>query len=254
LWLPLACHSTKKIIPEEKTMRASIRLSALAVLGMLSGSIPDLAVAQSNVELTPNLRVDPAYDVELRRDYATGGWDLVFSTRSYNIGTGPLEIVGGETGSAWQNVYQRVYLSDGGSYDRIAGTYTWHPEHNHVHFDNYAVYTLQPYNAPGGSKREGHKTTFCLMDTDLLYGSLPGSPGSPVYRTCDATVQGISVGWGDTYGSYLADQDIDVTNQPSGDYELTLVVDPSNKILESDDTDNTRAYTCAWILFVTQPL
>jgi hypothetical protein len=77
------------------------------------------------------------------------------------------------------------------------------------------------------------------MDTDLVNGSLPGSPGSPVYRTCDATVQGISVGWGDTYGSYLADQDIDVTNQPSGDYELTLEVDPGNRLLETDDTDNT---------------
>ncbi|MGH8221534.1 MAG: lysyl oxidase family protein [Woeseiaceae bacterium] len=224
-------------------MVAKFRPAVPAVIGILAGTVAGFAVAQDNVELKPNLRAAPAFDVDLRRDYATGGWDLVFSTLSYNIGAGPLEIVAGETGSAGQNVYQRVYLSDGSSYDRVAGTYEWHPEHNHVHFGNYALYTLQPYAAPGGSKREGHKTTFCLMDTDLVDGSLAGSPDMPVYNTCDATTQGISVGWGDRYGSYLADQDIDVTGLPSGDYELTIEVDPGSRLLESNDTDNTsRVY------------
>jgi hypothetical protein len=235
MWPP-ARHLINAIAPEEIIMVASFRLPVLAAIGILSGSV---AVAQTNVELMPNLRVAPAFDVALRRDYATGGWDLVFSTLSYNVGAGPLEIVAGETGSMGQNVYQRVYLADGGSYERVAGTYVWHPEHNHVHFGNYAVYTLQPYDAPGGSNREGHKTTFCLMDTNRVDGTLPGSPGSPVYNTCDATTQGISVGWGDTYGSYLADQDIDVTGLPSGDYELTLEVDPGKRLLETDDSDNT---------------
>ena len=72
----------------------------------------------------------------------------------------------------------------------------------------------------------------------MIDGSLPGSPSSPQYATCNATTQGISVGWGDTYGYYLADQDIDVTGLASGDYELWIEVDPNNRLLETDDTDN----------------
>ena len=34
-----------------------------------------------------------------------------------------------------------------------------------MHFNDYALYTLQPVNAPGGSLRTGAKTTFCVMDT-----------------------------------------------------------------------------------------
>ena len=46
---------------------------------------------------------------------------------------GPLELIAGEggtPGSGKQKVYQRVYLDDGGSYDRVAGwfklaSYAW---------------------------------------------------------------------------------------------------------------------------------
>lgn len=188
----------------------------------------------SGEDLLPNLRPAEAFDVQM----AANGTQLRFSTRSENLGDGPLEIVGGETGSGVQNVYQHVYRSDGSSYDGFAGQFVWHPEHAHTHFGDYATYTLQPYGAPGGSAREGHKTSFCLIDTDLIDGSLPGSPGSPQYTICDTNIQGISVGWGDTYGHYLADQDIDITGLASGDYELKIEVDPKNRILETDDTDN----------------
>jgi len=188
----------------------------------------------SSEDLLPNLRPAEAFDVQM----AASGTQLRFSTRTENLGDGPLEIVGGETGSGVQNVYQHVYRSDGSSYDGFAGQFVWHPEHAHTHFGDYATYTLQPYGAPGGSAREGHKTSFCLIDTDLIDGSLPGSPGSPQYTICDTNIQGISVGWGDTYGHYLADQDIDITGLASGDYELKIEVDPKNRLLETDDTDN----------------
>ncbi len=76
------------------------------------------------------------------------------------------------------------------------------------------------------------------MDTDLVDGSLPNSPSGARYTVCGAEVQGISVGWGDTYPYYLADQDIDVTGLDSGDYSLTIEVDPNNRLLETNETDN----------------
>ncbi len=79
------------------------------------------------VELTPNLKPFPASDVDLVRNTA-GGLDLRFTTTSWNNGAGPMELVGGETttleecqqqNDCRQNVYQRIFLSDGTSVARV---------------------------------------------------------------------------------------------------------------------------------------
>jgi len=212
-----------------------IVLVQIAVLSWVLAAIMGVAavVSAQVVELRPNLQPLPASDVQL-----IGGTTLIFSTTSWNSGTGPLELRAGETGSAGQNVYQRVYLSDGGFYDKLAGTFVFHPEHNHFHFEDYALYTLQPFNAPGGSARTASKMTFCVMDTAPVNLSLPGAPAAPVYSLCGNTIQGMSVGWGDTYGSILAGQSIDFSGNPSGDYRLLIEIDPKKRIIEADETDN----------------
>lgn len=48
----------------------------------------------------------------------------------------------------------------------------------------------------------------------------------------------MSVGWGDTYTSNLDGQEIDITGLPNGDYLLEIEVDPLNRIVESNETDN----------------
>ena len=215
-----------------KIMPAHNRLLAAIVIGLSGLCSTGAAIAQENLELKPNMRAADAYELRLSGD------KLLFSTYSYNIGDGPLEIVGGETGSGVQNVYQRIYSTDGSSYERRAGQFVWHPDHDHVHFTNYATYTLQPVGASGGSAREGHKTTFCLMDTNKA--PAPHASSNPAYyMDCGTTIQGISVGWGDKYSWYLADQDIDVAGLPSGDYSLSIDIDPNNALLETNDTDNS---------------
>lgn len=213
-------------------MSASYRLLAI-LAGISCFGFHTTALAQA-VDLKPNMRPAEAFDVQL----TSSGTLLLFSTFSYNIGDGPLEIIGGATGNGVQNVDQRIYRSDGSHYDRRAGTFEYHAGHAHVHFDNYATYTLQPINAPGGSAREGQKTTFCLMDTDRA--PAPDASTQPAhYTTCGTQIQGISVGWGDKYGWYLADQWVDVSGLPSGDYSLTIDIDPSNNLVETNDTDNS---------------
>src|SRR6185436_19947847 len=153
----------------------------MTLVSWASASILSLATIASAqvVEKLPNLTPLPAQQIQLINS------------------AGRLELRAGETGSAGQNVYQRIYLSDGGHYDTLAGTFVWHPAHNHFHFNDYAVYTLQPYNAPGGSARTAVKTTFCVLDSTKINGSLPGAPANAFFTTCGATVQGMSVGWGD---------------------------------------------------------
>ena len=135
--------------------------------------------APAQVELTPNLEPFPAFNLQLITNPSTGGKEIRFSTRSWNNGLGPLELVARETSSSGQNVYQRVYNSQGGHQDYFAGTFVWHPSHNHFHFNDYALYQLEPINAPGGSPKSGSKTTFCIMDTNKIDGSLPDAPPRP---------------------------------------------------------------------------
>jgi len=193
------------------------------------------------VELRPNLVPFPASELSIVTDVATGGPKLVFAATSWNNGTGPLELRGGEvvTSSGRQNVYQRVYYSDGGSYDRLVGAFEYHPEHQHFHLEGYALYTLTPVSAPGASQRQSAKTSFCIMDTTKVNTLLPGAPQQAVYVTCNSVIQGMSVGWGDRYGPALAGQSIDLTGNPSGDYDLTIEVDPQQRLIESNNVDNT---------------
>jgi hypothetical protein len=209
-----------------------------------------IAAAQTAVDLPPNLTPLPASNASMVED-GSGGSMLRFSTTSWNNGTGPLELVAGEveTGSGKQKVYQRIYLSDGTSFLHYAGSFTYHAGHNHIHFDDYALYTLQPVNAPGGSLRIGSKTTFCVMDTTKIDTRLPGAPAQPVYSTCGREVQGMSVGWGDTYGSHLPGQEIDFTDNPDGIYQLKIEVDPKKLLVESDENDNV---SCV-LLSITRP-
>lgn len=190
-------------------------------------------------ELRPNLQPFSASNLALVTD--ASGTKLIFSTTSWNSGAGPLELIAdpGDLTSRKQRVNQRVYYSDGSNQDFFAGEFEYHPEHGHFHFGDYALYTLQPVDAPGGSKRTGSKTTFCLIDTTKVNTRLPGAAKRPVYTSCGSFLQGISVGWGDTYGNYLEGQSLDFTGNPDGDYRLSIEIDPERRLLETSDVDNT---------------
>ena len=191
------------------------------------------------VELKPNLIALQTTSLSVVRE--NGRTLLRFSTTSWNAGSGSLELRAGEVSSDNQRrkVYQRVYMSDGTYYDKYAGEFEYHPAHQHFHFGNYALYTLKPVNAPGASQRESAKTTFCVMDTTAINTNLPGAPQTSVYNTCGADIQGMSIGWGDTYSWYLAGQSIDVTDLPAGDYDLILDIDPKTQLVESTRADNS---------------
>ncbi|MFM8944646.1 MAG: lysyl oxidase family protein [Actinomycetota bacterium] len=192
--------------------------------------------AATGDQMLPNLKATPATNIAFG-----SGTDLRFSTLSWNAGTGPLELRAGaiDTGTGKQDVWQRIYLEGGGSTDRLAGTFVWHVAHNHFHFEDYARYTLQPVNAPGASSLYGQKTTFCVMDTTAKNLSLPGAPNASTYSSCGNTYQGMSVGWGDMYGSSLTGQSIDMAGMPNGDYRLSIEVDPLNHLSEATRTDNS---------------
>jgi subtilisin-like proprotein convertase family protein len=168
---------------------------------------------------------------------------LRLSTATPNIGAGPMELRGGAAlpNGTQQEVNQRIYLAGGGTIDRLAGTFVYHPDHGHIHWENFAQYMLRevlPGGGVGNILAIGGKTSFCLLDLTVYDLSLPGAPPSGEYGGC-GQLQGISVGHSDVYDQSLPDQWIDITNIPLDQYWMEVVVDPADTLLEADETNNT---------------
>jgi hypothetical protein len=178
---------------------------------------------------------------------------LRFTAEIVNAGPGPLEIRG-DSSSGQTQVVQRIFDQAGGITEAPVGTFVFHPAHHHWHFEQFAAYELwlrADYDAWLASDRQqgqptwqGSKTTgqklggesFCLRDSRPS-PELVVDPPSRHYRDCDATEQGLSVGWVDGYAFYLPEQWIDLGQAPlpDGDYVLRVVADPLNRLLESPD-------------------
>lgn len=115
---------------------------------------------------------------------------------------------------------QRIYDTNGGYTDRLTCKFVYHPEHGHVHFDNYADYSLRavtPNGEVGNVVAASLKTSFCLIDVVPYPTSPPGTPSTATYTSC-GPIQGLSVGWADVYLRTLPGQSIDVTNMSLGTY------------------------------------
>ncbi|MBX7104648.1 MAG: FG-GAP-like repeat-containing protein [Gemmataceae bacterium] len=177
----------------------------------------------------------------------TGRQELRFATAIVNTGAGAFELNGTPTyvtnpdGSQAQLVNQRIYLDNGTSILRPAGSFSFDEDCGDMHFDDmaFAELLLRPGGTGvGGVVTMGEKDGFCLVDGIHTDPALPGSPAARAYKTCGAQVQGISVGWTDVYSSVLDGQSIDITGVPNGDYWLQVTVDPLNHVLESNETNN----------------
>jgi uncharacterized protein (DUF3084 family) len=167
------------------------------------------------------------------------GNELRLTTAMANIGTGPMELRGGAIVGNSQEVNQRIYEPDGSFSDVLAGTFTYHPEHGHIHFDGFAEYRLRevlPNGEVGAILSTGDKISFCLLDIERYDTS---GPASPFYLTC-GHVQGVSPGWADIYDRGLDGQSIDITNVPDGNYWLEVVVDPDNQLIEANENNNAE--------------
>ncbi len=169
-------------------------------------------------------------------DWTIQGELLRLTTAMANVGSGALEIRGGNIiGENIQEVYQRVYEPDGSFNDRVAGTFTYHPEHKHIHFDGFAEFRLRevlPEGGVGAVVAGGLKTSFCIIDIENYDSDLPAK-----YLNCKQ-VQGLSPGWADLYDSGLPGQSIDITGIPNGTYWLEMAVDPDDHIAEADEANN----------------
>ncbi|MDO8482798.1 MAG: lysyl oxidase family protein [bacterium] len=220
-------------------------------------SFNKLAVAEPEKvrddELLPDLVPLPARDLTVKKEKGEEGKPektlLLFSTTYYNQGTGPVELradpnTKGIRKDIEREVFQRVYLKDGKKYeDLTVGIFMWHQEHLHYHFADFVEYDLEAVDAPYREELEGSriKSTFCLRDVSKVDLELANRDKEPRYKICGKEIQGVSVGWGDTYYYDYPAQSLNISDLASGTYRFTQTVNPERKLKESNYGNNVSS-------------
>lgn len=203
--------------------------------------VPSISLARP---ILPDLTVEPSYLLDNSLGIEGGRSILRVSTGTPNIGEGKLRLEGVFPANAdgTQDVLQRIYDTNGNYYDRLAGKFSYHTGHNHIHVDNWCVFRVReilPGDGVGPILAEGAKISFCIFDLRVHDATLPNFDPDGEFRSCGGFVQGLSVGWMDIYSKSLEGQTVDVTDVPPGEYWLEAVVDPDDSFIESDETNNS---------------
>jgi len=205
----------------------------------------EICVPEQQIEFSENLPLPdlitlPPTDLRVRVNASSGQKLLRFTNSIMNKGLGKMELWGDanpDTGKV--TVAQRIYNIDGSGHNITVGEFFFHTEHNHWHYGKFARYEIWSLESDGDLDSVvafSNKVSYCLRDDER--SDVPGAPSYQNYTACDQNVQGISVGWIDTYWYHLEGQDIDITTLPDGLYALRSVVDPDRKLWERDYANN----------------
>lgn len=128
--------------------------------------------------------------------------------------------------------------------EQVAGTFEFHPAHNHWHIGDVALFEVRK-GSPTGPVVGGNsiKTTFCLIDWYQLDDNSPAP--ERVFFECYTSFQGISSGWVDQYHQATEGQQVMLTGIPDADdYYLVSTANYARIFTESNYTNNT-----AWVRF-----
>lgn len=159
-----------------------------------------------------------------------------------------------------QRIYRRFPDQNTGFVDRDAGTMQHHAleGHDHPHIDNWAQNTLRlrgsnPDPTTWPIVGSGQKISFCAENSiqclDYNYfceydsvafdvNDMPNARMGQVYE-CNATIQGVSVGYSDIYGQTLPGQEIYFDGYIcNGKYVVVSEFDPDSIFQELDETNN----------------
>lgn len=199
------------------------------------------AVQVSGLPL-PDLQTLSPGDLHIRH-LVDGRRLLRFSNTIWNRGSAALEVFGQVNPLTRAiEVRQRLLISGETGLDRPIGRFVWHPSHGHWHIQEFALYelwSLTPHGELDDLLSTSEKLSYCLIDTDTIDVQIAGFVPGRTYRGCGRMRQGLSVGWGDEYASYLDGQAVDITDLPDGVYALVSTANPSRVLLESTYTNNT---------------
>jgi len=192
--------------------------------------------------LLPDLRTLPPSDLEIVT-LPDSTHELRLSNTIWNSGPGPLELKGTHDPATQKTrVAPYNYTGSDLQYNHMVGEFVWHIQHDHWHFMEFTIYELWTLSPTGELDRvvsTSGKLSYCVVDTDMINREIEDFSPYKRYVECGATLQGLSIGWGDTYKSYLDGQSIPLAGVADGIYALKSVVNPDALLLESDYLNNT---------------
>ena len=183
-------------------------------------------------------------DVDL---FVENGLFLWFDTRAQNLGDVPVQLTVDkvdtpESSTVSQCVSWRLSDAHLCRETEVVGGYTWHDEHHHFHYEDFARYQLRkltaderPDYSDAGLVGVSDKVSFCFIDSEQVR---PDARPTPLYETCLPSVQGITPGWTDIYTSDMAGQNFDIADLPNGKYAVIIDMDYENTLYETNDNDN----------------
>lgn len=248
-------------------MRSRFRLvrAGICVLALFAAGVGLLAfathssVAAPGDPLLPDLVTQPFDEAYIEGD--PGEKLLRFSNTVGNRGVGTLEVLSKRADAALcpdsgdRPAFQRVYRDSAAAESagffnrsddlefrrRLAGCVEYHPAHLHWHFEDFARYSLSSVT-DGEVVARATKVSFCIVDNGRRFPELPGTPQFQHYDFCEdpTAVTGLSIGWADTYGAGLAGQHLDVSGLPDGEYCLISKADPSDRLRELRNRNNSH--------------
>ncbi len=169
---------------------------------------------------------------------------LRFSNGFVNLGGGPLALRPDFQPTVTRAIQEIRDPSGQVVAEHLVGQYEFHPQHNHWHIDNIALFEVHRGSPTGPIVGTNSiKVGFCLIDWYQLEGNSPTTERT--FFDCARGYQGSSVGWVDQYHQSLEGQQVDLTGVPSADdYYFVSTTNPLGAKLEQDYTNNT-----AWVKF-----
>jgi hypothetical protein len=186
---------------------------------------------------------------------------LRFSAALYNVGAGPLDLLLHPDSATGGRVTQRLRSRDGALREqRAAGAWTFHAAHQHSHYAGFVDFDLHRIVDAGGSARDpqstkrldpsisSHKSGWHSADQRMAdWRRTDQPPANETLLDCreageDCITQG--AGWGDHYrwqrpGNYVAFPTSPTGANVAGDYLVRMVVDRDDRVLESNERDNS---------------
>lgn len=254
-------------VPIELALLVGAQLLLLTDMPLFSGKAE--AGAPGNLlypDMFPFVDENAPSNMQTLQNWQLSGSNLQYSSMFANQGDGLFEIRRGEDiDSEFYTVLQRVYIDDdnpstGFDFEDIpigsapipgsSGNPSPHipPSHNTqsnlIWFEGFTEFSLHEAPVVDGLLTVGSEVTSKVKASWRLSsnrGPLPEHTNPPEYNSPDQAVQQrISVGWADLYTAGTPGQFLDISGVPAGpSYWLRQTVDPSNRIQESDETNNS---------------
>ena len=233
-------------------------LGGVVIVVMVGLNLPKVVDIAQGVQVTqeekwsfedyalPDLGVTGVERILVRTNPATRERELRFSTTIFNLGEGPFEVFGEYDAERGQvKATQRVLNRNNTWEERLVGYFVFHPTHNHWHVENmtqHELFTYHPDGTPDQRVANTDKMSFCMFDDKPIDLNRPGAARSPKYfwQGCDSGgLQGVSVGWSDTYSTNRDGQHLTITGLADGRYMIRSTTDPVNLMVEKDNSNNS---------------